>query len=414
MAIFVSVAAYRDLDLGATLLDCVAKARHPADLHFGVVWQYEDGEPEPPDVAPATLSLLKVHWRDSGGACWARAEAMKLWNGEEFFLQIDSHHRFIDGWDATLMEQAERTGASMPILSNYGTPFTPGEPLTPQKCLSTLRVEGFMREGVLTYGWADRPDWRPEDGPKRTRGVSGHLLFTLGRFVSDVPYDPELYFLGEEVHLAVRAFTWGYSLYSPSIPVLWHQFPRRRTSSHWDDHQTRNKVARTGRERDAASLERVRRFLVDPHIGPLGCGTARTVAEYERFAGVDFRRRWTSPEALRGDEPPPPPSPIEGLGGLRSWTVRCELDRASMPDAAFDRPAFWYVVFHDCDGTEIARLDANRPELHELLKRPGDSVVLERQVRSHRPPVRWTIQPTDCRRNWLPRVSGTITPPLAP
>ena len=131
MSIFVSVAAYRDLDLLATLRDCVRQARHPADLHFGVIWQHEDGETPPrrEDVAPARLTLIDVPWRDSLGACWARAEAMKLWDGETFFLQIDSHHRFTADWDVKLLRQLDRTGAALPLLTTYATDFSPSLPL---------------------------------------------------------------------------------------------------------------------------------------------------------------------------------------------------------------------------------------------------------------------------------------------
>lgn len=37
---FVSIAAYRDPDLLATIADGLAKARYPARLRFGICWQY--------------------------------------------------------------------------------------------------------------------------------------------------------------------------------------------------------------------------------------------------------------------------------------------------------------------------------------------------------------------------------------
>ena len=37
---FVSIAAYRDPDLLPTIADCLAKARHPDRLRFGICWQY--------------------------------------------------------------------------------------------------------------------------------------------------------------------------------------------------------------------------------------------------------------------------------------------------------------------------------------------------------------------------------------
>ena len=38
--IFVSIAAYRDPQLGPTLEDCLRKARWPERLRFGICWQH--------------------------------------------------------------------------------------------------------------------------------------------------------------------------------------------------------------------------------------------------------------------------------------------------------------------------------------------------------------------------------------
>src|SRR5262245_39046834 len=107
-SIFVSIAAYRGPQLGPTIRDCLHQARYPDDLRFGVCWQHGEDEPAIAEFADPRLRVIDVPWRESRGACWARAEIMKLWDGEEFFLQLDSHHRFTDGWDARLLELAER------------------------------------------------------------------------------------------------------------------------------------------------------------------------------------------------------------------------------------------------------------------------------------------------------------------
>ena len=73
MSIFVSIAAYRDPQLVPTISDCIAHARYPHDLHFGICWQHGPDEP-PPDADGARLRVIDVPWHESRGACWARAE----------------------------------------------------------------------------------------------------------------------------------------------------------------------------------------------------------------------------------------------------------------------------------------------------------------------------------------------------
>ena len=84
--IFISVASYRDPQLVPTLLDCLQKAGRPELLRFGICWQRDASDPSPDLWTDPRFRVLDVHWRDSQGACWARAEAMKLWQGEDFYL----------------------------------------------------------------------------------------------------------------------------------------------------------------------------------------------------------------------------------------------------------------------------------------------------------------------------------------
>lgn len=403
MTIFVSIAAYRDLDLLPTIADCLAKARWPGDLRFGVCWQHAPDEEAPPALDVGRMRLLDIRWQDSLGACWARAEVMKLYDGEDWFLQLDSHHRFAEGWDASLLDQVARSGAPRPVLTTYGTPFDPAAPL-PEGVPTTIRFVGYRRDAIpIVQCWL-RPDLAERAAPVRARFLSGHLLFAPGSFVADVPYDPSLYFFGEEISLAIRAFTSGYDLFHPSRHILWHQEPRRVTPLHWDDHVTAQGMKASAAERDAASLARVERFLLEQPVGPFACGTVRSFAEYQAYAGLDFARRTATPEARHGDEPgmPPPAVPPQ------TWRLRIGLDRTALPSAAVEAPRFWYVGIHDADDVEIARVDAGRDELDRALADAGERIVIERQFRSARRPARWTVWPVDRRGYWTERLSGPV------
>lgn len=125
--IFVSLASYRDPQLAPTVRDCLGKASNPARLRFGICWQRDAEDPSLPFASDARFRVLDVNWRESKGACWARAEIMKLWRGEDWFLQVDSHCRFVEGWDRVLLRAMAETGSAKPILSTYASPFTPGE-----------------------------------------------------------------------------------------------------------------------------------------------------------------------------------------------------------------------------------------------------------------------------------------------
>ena len=405
MTIFVSIAAYRDPELIPTLHDLVARARWPGDLRITICWQHGPDEPRPPDDLAAPLRLIEVPWQDSRGVCWARAAIMQAYDGEDWFLQLDSHHRFVQDWDRLLIEQAELCGTSRPLLSTYPASYDPDVPHGVSDQPTRLQLNNFHPGGNVSFGPRPMEGWETRTAPMRARFVGAGMIFAPGRFVADVPYDPDLYFDGEELTLAIRAFTHGYALHHPSRHVLWHQDSPRLRTRHWDDHVAERGVSVTGRVRDAASQEKVTRFLRQREIGPFGCGTARGFAEYEAYAGLDFHKLSATPAAWQGDEPPIAP-PI--AADLKTWRLRIALDRQALPEAAIDQPRFWYVGIHDADDIEIARHDADRQEVNGALAGGGADIVIERQIRSACPPVRWTVWPVDRRGCWTERLSGTV------
>jgi len=405
MTIFVSIAAYRDPELIPTIRDCVARARWPGELRFGICWQHADGEPVPRVPAPARSRLIDIPWRDSRGACWARAEIMRLYDGEEYFLQLDSHHRFVQDWDARLIGELERSGADKPLLSTYPPDYDPDTPLPPGDVPTRLQLNHFFPNGNVSFSARAMPHWQERTAPMRARFLGAGMLFTPGSFVADVPYDPELYFDGEEITLAIRAFTHGYDLFHPAVHAIWHQNSSHLRKRHWDDHTPDAAVAITGHDRNSASLNKVADFLRDRPIGPLACGTVRSFAAYEAYAGLDFRRRAATAAARGGHEPLPPAAPP---ASLKTWRISIALDRETLSGAALNAPRFWYVGVHDEANVEIARADAQHAELARAIRSPAPRIVLEREVRSARPPARWTVWPVDRHGHWLEPHHGAI------
>ncbi len=407
MTIFVSIAAYRDPDLAPTLQDCIARARHPGDLRFGICWQHGDDEGRPAIFDDPRMRVRAAPWRDSGGACWARAEVMKLWSGEDFFLQIDSHHRFVQDWDARLLAHAERSGAAKPLLTSYGAAFDPGAPLPAGEPMQ-MDFDRFTEDAIPLFRPRVIAGWQGLERPLAARFVSGHFLFAPGCFVTEVPYDPELYFHGEEITLSIRAFTHGYALLHPPEHIVWHEYTRAHRTKHWDDHVRAHGVAREWHECDAASRAKVRRFLLGEDVGGFGCGGARSFAEYEAYAGLSFRHRAAQDATLRGETPPNAPAAPDWPMEEREWRVRIVLDRATLPLAALAAPRLWYVGVHDADNKEIYRQDAVGEELRSLAEGVADQIVIERSFDSIRRPLTWTIWPVGRDGEWAEKATGAV------
>jgi hypothetical protein len=97
--IFVQIASYRDPELLPTIKDCLDKAKYPENLTFGICWQRDEHESLGEFKDDDRFQIIDVPWHESKGLCWARSLIQKLWNGEKYTMQLDSHHRFAQNWD---------------------------------------------------------------------------------------------------------------------------------------------------------------------------------------------------------------------------------------------------------------------------------------------------------------------------
>ena len=396
-SIFISIASYRDSELGPTIADCLAKARFPERIRFGVCWQHGEDEVAPEPLADPRCSVIDVDWRDSRGGWWARARTTELWQGEDWFLQLDAHHRFAPGWDVVLLEQAAAAPSERPLLTAILPTYShdePGDGLAEPHAWQT-RVHQFV-DGIPRFIPALMPALEVER-PLRARFLCGHFLFAPAAFLDEVAYDPDLYMFGGEPVMTLRAYTHGFDMFHPSRAVIWHEHRHRA------DHQ-RDHTAPAGRHEtrgdllDARSREKARLFLCQPHGGSYGVGDARSAANYEAYAGISFRECRIQDYTRRCGEPPNPPAP-EGWAELtHERRVRIVGKMASLPARAASSP-FWVVTITDESGAELARQDADAEEIARILAGAGRNFTIERWLESTARPHSWLI--------WCATADGT-------
>jgi hypothetical protein len=277
-SIYVQIPAYRDTELVPTLFDLLETADDPDSLRIAIFWQRAE-EDEMPDALRRhpCVELIERDYRESQGCNWARAELQRRWKGEPHTLLLDSHHRFVPGWDRHLVGMYERLkagGVAKPFITAYLPPYDPaGDPGL--RSGEPLAIEALGRErGLLVYLVARPiPEWPALRGPVPAKFTSLHFAFTCGRFNEEIVHDPDVYFFGDEVVLALRAFTHGYDLFHPERVLGWHLYDRTATrTTHWEDHVDHAR-------RDERSCERMRDIFLGVDDDALGA--ARTLEAYE-------------------------------------------------------------------------------------------------------------------------------------
>lgn len=319
-SIFVQIASYRDPELIPTVLDLLETAEQPDNIKICVCWQYDESENVSLIKQYNNIEIISVPYYESKGACWARNQIQRRYNGERYTLQLDSHHRFVNGWDTILKnmyQQCKLMGSAKPLITTYIPSFDPFKNKDTYEMIPwKMNFHKFLPEGAVFFIPEPIHDHEKFTAPIPARFYSAHFAFTDGIFCEEVSHDPEYYFYGEEISIAARAFTHGYDLYHPHKVVAWHEYTRSARIKHWDDHNFLNNqikgITKNWWERDGTSQKRNRVLFgmeEDNNImipKKYGFGKERTLQEYEKYVGLNFKDKSYSIHALSGKIPPTP------------------------------------------------------------------------------------------------------------
>jgi hypothetical protein len=293
--IFISVASYRDPELQSTLIDMIEKAEKPGRLHIGIIYQGTDRERPDFSFLPK-YSLVSMHPREARGVGFARSKAMSLYQGETYFLQIDSHMRFVQDWDRLAISQLEAAQAltkNRVILSSFPAPYSLEGKTTVihTKKVGDWAVVPTKQKVILRKSkeWgAERVDFEDQSLslPEQSNTILAGFIFTYGEIVKEIPYDPDISFFGEEVCFAARAWTRGWDIYSPSITIAYHFYHRGGFKKVWNDNNIREI---SWSELQQISYEKQKKVLCGIEKGQYGLGADRTIQAYETMVGFAFK-----------------------------------------------------------------------------------------------------------------------------
>jgi hypothetical protein len=363
--IFIQIASYRDPQLVPTIEDMIAKAKHPENLTFGLCWQYDETEPVDMFDGNPQFRVSKHHYSESQGLGWARHITNTLYDNEEYTLQIDSHHRFVQDWDVIVLEDFNQAlmVADKPIITTYCTPFDPTadeSTWNPVPCLMS-QYEFSADRLLMSMPWFIR-DYKEKKKVIRSRTLSGHFYFTYGKFVTEVPYDPDIYFGGytEETTLSVRAFTNGYDFFSPYRMVMWHEYTRNYRPKHWDDHGKESQTKKTSGERDIFARNKTRQLFGTQNygidMGEYDLGNVRSLHDYEVYGGFDFKKCLIQEYTLKVNDAPNPTNWEEQFV-REKFSINCEWDVEFFKKLKFKKPKFLTLGVQNKAGIELFRKD---------------------------------------------------------
>jgi len=297
MKIFISIASYRDKELRKTVNSLLENAYSPQDLHFGILTQDLNHRHSNFDFLPK-VTHEKMHSKDAKGAGYARKIVMDMYDGEDFYFQVDSHMRFAKNWDArliTMLSQAQEIAKTEKvILSQFPAPYqvhTNGRDYYPEGDQWYWSEPSWTSVVFTKFGsWAgNREIMKNKTRPHKSHTILAGYMFAPGKLVSEVPYDPRISFMGEELCFALRAYTRGWEIYAPNEMLIWHYYVRKDHPKVWTNRDDAPRKVKW-KEIEKESYELQRRILHGEDEGIFGVGDKKRFEQYQKMIGINFKK----------------------------------------------------------------------------------------------------------------------------
>jgi hypothetical protein len=289
--IFVSIVSFMDPLLEQTIQNMLGTAKNPENIVFGIVNQdvQENLDIFEDKYNTDNFRIISILPEQSFGCCWARSQAQTLIADEKYYMQSDSHHNYVKHWDFLcihMLSQCKKlSDHSKVILSTYGTPatFSPCFTITHDDAPYYMKCEKFYDIPKVRYVPTKVNEVKSQE-PILWHTISAHFIFTYMQWVEDIPYDPELYFDGEEDTLALRSYTHGYDIYYPYTKISYHYYTRDGEKRHCNVNENWHQL-------NTKSIERLNDIIKGKLKGKYGLGKERTMDEYTEFSMVDYANK---------------------------------------------------------------------------------------------------------------------------
>lgn len=317
--IFIAIPCYRDDELVPTIESALLNAKNPERLAFGVGLIYKEEDKKYWEVFKDSKQVkikAKEATAKNVGLGNQRADANAFYNGEDYFLQIDSHMRFDMHWDDLLihhLENIKSLGEEKPLITGYPRSYAPDiyssvaehypyyNPMSKEiyfrqrrghNNIPVFRVGPAPAQFLKDYGFPRHGDriFTLFETLAFSQTLSPAQIFTDGAYINDVPANRNIRFLEEEQYYSILSYMKGYNFYVPRVTGIMHYYSE---AGGWQKLMDRHHPIEDFPED----------YNYEGYIGAKDAGveifnalrkikgTPRSFEEYEKFAGVDYTNR---------------------------------------------------------------------------------------------------------------------------
>jgi hypothetical protein len=290
-SIFVQIPCYHDFELSRTIKSCINKSSGNNKINFGIHLTYfNKNEIEIPSLSNIKFSLNMAP--ENLGVGMSRYLANEFYDGEDYYLQIDSHMKFEKNWDENLIENYKKylEYSEKPVISNYPGAYEYQE-------LKSVKINNkndvFSIDFIQDLSFKDNyvPHQRAVEKNKDTifsKSVSAASIFSSGEIALIKP-NQKIFFWGEEILTAIRLYTHGFDIMTPEYQNFYHLYYNNNKQAH----KNLRRQVNVDFPEESAILEKISqeefsKIILNQAINDQALGSKRTLKDYQDFAGIDF------------------------------------------------------------------------------------------------------------------------------
>eukprot|EP00484_Ammonia_sp_Unknown_P000235 CAMPEP_0197023138 /NCGR_PEP_ID=MMETSP1384-20130603/3927_1 /TAXON_ID=29189 /ORGANISM="Ammonia sp." /LENGTH=490 /DNA_ID=CAMNT_0042451315 /DNA_START=9 /DNA_END=1478 /DNA_ORIENTATION=+ len=318
--IFVGISSLRDDRCGRTLHSLMSKAEHPERVFFGITQQNDDetidcvegycalsqnksieqkpdGSGDEAQLAKkckhySNIKTIRIPHSEAKGPNLARGLQITMIDGQDFCLQVDAHSFGSQNWDTRLLQEWGKADNEMAVLTTYiGSPENldknvGGTHEVPHLCTAHLHGDFPFNDRASAARYLENPIlcalW------------AAGFSFSKCHAELRVPYDINLIqiWTGEEFGRGARLWTSGYDFYTPTQPLIAHDYTPGKNQKKWNHNSDEFSKSRArlqtilrqdGSDQSEAAFADIEKKY--------DIGDKRTLQQYAEFCGIDIMHR---------------------------------------------------------------------------------------------------------------------------